>query len=116
MIENLAHVHHILVYICAALNETQVNNSVPCIGNVGESLDECRGGEIIASWAVGGGVSNMACLVTKYLAFEMCDVCMNFVLVVCCRTLSIQRMSLILLVVQEIPGFLSWRYIMTTQI
>ena len=72
VIENLAHVHHILVYICAALNETQVNNSVPCIGNVGESLDECRGGEIIASWAVGGGVSSMACLVTKYTLHLKC--------------------------------------------
>ena len=33
-----------------------------------------------------------------------------------CRTLSILRMWLTLLVVQEVPGFLSWRCIMTTQI
>ena len=71
VIDSIAHVHHILVYICAGLNATQVNNSAPCIGNIGESLDECRGGEIIASWAVGGGVSSVAYLVTKYLAFEM---------------------------------------------
>ena len=59
VIDNFVHVHHILVYICAGLNETEVNNSALCIGNVGESLDECRGGEIIASWAVGGGVSSV---------------------------------------------------------
>ena len=71
VIDSIAHVHHILVYICAGLNATEVNNSAPCIGNVGESLDECRGGEIIASWAVGGGVSSVACLVTKHPAFKM---------------------------------------------
>ena len=73
VIDSIAHVHHILVYICAGLNATEVNNSAPCIGNIGESLDECRGGEIIASWAVGGGVSSVACLVTIYLyiTFEM---------------------------------------------
>ena len=71
VIDSIAHVHHILVYICAGLNATEVNNSAPCIGNIGESLDECRGGEIIASWAVGGGVSSVAYLVTKYLAFKM---------------------------------------------
>ena len=49
-----------LVYICAGLNEAQVNDSGPCNGGVGESLAECRSGELIAGWAVGGEVSNAA--------------------------------------------------------
>ena len=57
--ENFAYVHHMLVYICAGLNETQVNDSAPCEGGVGESLSECRFGEVIAAWAVGGEVSNI---------------------------------------------------------
>jgi len=47
-----------LVYLCAGLNETEVNDSAPCSGGVGESVAECRGGELIAGWAVGGEVSN----------------------------------------------------------
>ena len=47
-----------LVYICAGLNETEVNDSAPCNGEVGESLGECRFGEVLAGWAVGGEVSS----------------------------------------------------------
>ena len=56
--ENFAYVHHMLVYLCAGLNDTEVNDSAPCTGGVGESVAECRGGELIAGWAVGGEVSN----------------------------------------------------------
>ena len=56
-----------LVYICAGLNEAQVNDSGPCRGGVGDSLSECRGGELIAGWAVGGGVSNATLL--KFLTY-----------------------------------------------
>ena len=55
---NFAYVHHMLVYICAGLNETEVNDSAPCNGEVGESLGECRFGEVLAGWAVGGEVSS----------------------------------------------------------
>ena len=47
-----------LVYLCAGLNETEVNVSAPCFGNAGATLSECLGGDLIAGWAVGGGVSN----------------------------------------------------------
>ena len=47
-----------LVYICAGLNETQVSDSGPCNGGVGDTVAECRDGELIAGWAVGGEVSN----------------------------------------------------------
>ena len=57
--ENFAYVHHMLVYICGGLNETQVNDSAPCQGGVGESLSECLAGEVIGGWAVGGEVSNI---------------------------------------------------------
>ena len=57
--ENFAYVHHMLVYICAGLNETQVNDSAPCYGGVGERLSECLAGEVIGGWAVGGEVSNI---------------------------------------------------------
>ena len=46
-----------LIYLCTGLNETEVNDSAPC-NNVGDSVSECRGGELIAGWAVGGVVSN----------------------------------------------------------
>ena len=60
--ENFAYVHHMLVYICGGLNETQVNDSAPCQGGVGESLSECLAGEVIGGWAVGGEVSNINAL------------------------------------------------------
>ena len=60
--DNSAYVHHMLVYICATLNETEVNDSAPCFGGVGESLNECRSGELIGAWAVGGEVSKVATL------------------------------------------------------
>lgn len=51
-----------LVYICGGLNGAQVNDSGPCEGGVGESLRECRFGEVVAGWAVGGEVSNILSL------------------------------------------------------
>ena len=57
--ENFAYVHHMLVYLCGSLNGTQVNDSAPCNGDVGESVVECRNGELIAAWAVGGEVNNV---------------------------------------------------------
>ena len=51
-----------LVYLCGSLNEAEVNDSAPCNGGVGDSLSECRSGELIAGWAVGGGVSNASLL------------------------------------------------------
>ena len=56
-----------LVYICGSLNETEVNDSAPCNGGVGESVAECRSGELIAGWAVGGEVSNAASYSTLQL-------------------------------------------------
>ena len=55
-----------LVYLCAGLNETEVNDSAPCTGGVGESVAECRGGEVIAGWAVGGEVSNTRPNIDKF--------------------------------------------------
>ena len=61
-----------LVYICGSLNETEVNDSAPCNGGVGDSLSECRSGELIGGWAVGGGVSNAALLefLTYHIPFQ----------------------------------------------
>ena len=70
--ENFAYVHHMLVYICARLNETEVNHSAPCNGEVGASLSECLDGELITAWAVGGGVSNDHNPFIKHL-HENCD-------------------------------------------
>ena len=61
--ENFDYVHHMLVYICAGLNEAEVNDSAPCRGGVGVSLSACLAGEVLAGWAVGGEVSNMLILV-----------------------------------------------------
>ena len=49
-----------LVYLCGSLNEAEVNDSAPCVGDVGVSAAECQNGELIAAWAVGGEVSNAA--------------------------------------------------------
>ena len=51
-----------LVYICRGLNETQVNDSGPCEGGVGDTVAACRNGELIAAWAVGAVVSNAVVL------------------------------------------------------
>ena len=63
LIEN-QHVHHniMLVYLCAGLNEAEVNDSAPCSGDIGPSIISCISGELIAGWAVGGGVSIVDCL------------------------------------------------------
>ena len=53
-----------LVYLCAGLNEAEVNDSAPCSGDIGSSIIGCIGGELIAGWAVGGGVSIVDCLFT----------------------------------------------------
>ena len=65
--DNSAYVHHMLVYICGTLNEAEVNDSAPCFGGVGESLNECRNGELIGAWAVGGEVNRVATLNVELL-------------------------------------------------
>ena len=56
------YVHHMLIYLCGSLDETEVGTSAPCEGMVGETVSECRSGSLIAGWAVGGAVS----LYTRY--------------------------------------------------
>ena len=46
-----------LIYLCHRLDETEVGNSAPCDGTVGDTISECRQGSLIAGWAVGGAVS-----------------------------------------------------------
>ena len=70
--ENFAYVHHMLVYICGGLNETQVNDSAPCQGGVGESLSECLAGEVIGGWAVGGEVSNILSFAKNLKCCQAC--------------------------------------------
>ena len=48
-------VHHILVYLCAALNHTFVGASSICLDSH-LAIQACRGSEVIAGWAVGGTV------------------------------------------------------------
>lgn len=55
---NEAHVHHLLIYLCDGLNNTHVGASGDCDDGVDESVQECRGGTLIAAWAVGGDVSD----------------------------------------------------------
>ena len=54
---NEAHVHHFLIYLCSSINETHVGNGGPCDDGVPEAVAACRGGTLIAAWAVGGEVS-----------------------------------------------------------
>ena len=52
------YVHHMLIYLCGSLDETEVGTSALCEGKVGETVRECRSGSLIAGWAVGGAVSD----------------------------------------------------------
>ena len=53
---NDAHVHHLLIYLCEGLNDTHVGNGGDCEVDVANEVAECRGGTVIAAWAVGGEV------------------------------------------------------------
>ena len=55
---NEAHVHHLLIYLCNTINDTHVGNGGDCDGDVADEVEECRGGILIAAWAVGGEVSS----------------------------------------------------------
>ena len=52
------YVHHLLVYLCDSLDATDVGASAPCGEAVGATVSQCRTGELIAAWAVGGDVCN----------------------------------------------------------
>ena len=55
---NEAHAHHLLIYLCTGVTEDHVGNGGSCDGDVAREVQECRGGVLIAAWAVGGEVSN----------------------------------------------------------
>ena len=73
---NDAHVHHLLIYLCDGVNDTHVGNGGECDEGVPEAVSACRGGTLIAAWAVGGEVSSQSLLVYNYtyspLAFLVC--------------------------------------------
>ncbi len=56
---NTANVHHFLIYECDSLNNSHVGFSAPCNieGPTGNEVSACRGGVLLAGWAVGGRVS-----------------------------------------------------------
>ena len=55
-IDNIDHVHHILIYKCHDLTGTPgANASAPCY-QVHEEARRCYFSVLIAGWAVGGGV------------------------------------------------------------
>ena len=53
---NTAYVHHMVIYQCLELNHTVVGQSAEC-DSAHVEIQECRGGDIIGVWAVGGTVS-----------------------------------------------------------
>lgn len=76
-----------LIYLCNYLNETEVNVSASCNGEVGETVSECRQGSLIAGWAVGGTVSNVyPCHETKWVDLDSFnDIVRCNILFVCAR-------------------------------
>ena len=50
--------HHLVIYLCTSLNDTYVGNGGDCDDGVGSEVSECRGGRVIAVWAVGGEVGS----------------------------------------------------------
>ena len=59
------YVHHILVYLCDSLDQSDVGTSAECGGAVSSSVSECLAGELIAAWAVGGNVSSYSTTKSK---------------------------------------------------
>ena len=54
---NTAFVHHIIVYLCDGLVNVTEGTSSECPGRVTAGpINECRRGEGLGGWAVGGGV------------------------------------------------------------
>ena len=51
-----SYVHHIVIYLCAELNDTFVGATGVCV-DTHLAIQSCRGSEVIAAWAVGGTVS-----------------------------------------------------------
>ena len=43
--------------MCDGLNDTHGETSGVCTEDVGDDVNACRGGQMMASWAVGGEVS-----------------------------------------------------------
>ena len=59
--ESSQYVHHIVVYLCEALDHSHVGESSEC-ENANLIIQQCRGGgTVIAAWAVGGIVSSILC-------------------------------------------------------
>ena len=56
-VNDTMHVHHILLYMCASLNETtDLGAGFDCDRDATPTLQACSAGQVIAGWAVGGEV------------------------------------------------------------
>ena len=55
---NTPYVHHLLIYLCSGLNHTLAGQSAEC-DSAHIQIQECRGGQLLAGWAVGGNVKSL---------------------------------------------------------
>ena len=78
--DSSVYVHHIIVYLCTALDHSHVGSSVEC-DNAHLNVRQCRGGTVIATWAVGGTVSPKpketvalhVCIIMTLFHVSFCD-------------------------------------------
>ena len=74
---NEAYVHHMVIYECYGLNDTHVGQSGVCIGEISNSIQQCRAGTTLAGWAVGGGVSKFHHFVRNETLFSFSEHCVS---------------------------------------
>jgi len=59
------HVHHMLVFLCATLNNSHVGTGSIC-GSANVNIQQCRRGvKLIGAWAVGASVSCLHTVVIR---------------------------------------------------
>lgn len=61
------YVHHILVYICNGLDESDTGQGGNCDSDISNQMRSCLSQTLIAAWAVGGSVRNRQLLMQFYL-------------------------------------------------
>jgi len=63
------HVHHMLVFLCATLNNSHVGTGSDC-GSANVNIEQCRRGvKLIGAWAVGASVSCLYTVVIRDWTF-----------------------------------------------
>ena len=93
---NTPYVHHILLYLCSELNHTVVGQSSEC-DSAHIQIQECRNGQVIAGWAIGGNVNETANFHISANNYIDCLVCriFNFLKMLECQWVDLGPFSML---------------------